>query len=145
MTQLGELVEAVPVVLGFHPARSLTMILIKGTRAVLTVRIDLPEATESAQRYADHLVGTLTARANVDADRAALIVVDQQRHEAVVSRVADALTRAGITGRPDGVGRGHPVRAALGVSRRVSPRRRARDHAPGGGLRNGRAGCAAQP
>ncbi|MGH3585358.1 MAG: DUF4192 domain-containing protein [Pseudonocardia sp.] len=94
---LGESVAAVPVLLGFHPARSLTVLLLTKRQVALTVRTDLPPATESAQRYAGQLVDSLTARGGVDADRAVLIVVDQQRHADLVTHVAQALARLGIT------------------------------------------------
>jgi hypothetical protein len=80
MTDLGELVAAVPVLLGFHPARSLTVLLMKDRRVVVTVRSELPESAESAERYADHLVRKLTD-ADLEAGRAALVAIDQQCHD----------------------------------------------------------------
>ncbi|OLT09685.1 hypothetical protein BJF78_30130 [Pseudonocardia sp. CNS-139] len=102
VSRLGELVAAVPVLTGFHPARSLVVILMKSGRVGLTVRSDLPEATESAQRYADFVAARI-AGADVSADGAALIVVNpqhQQHHADMVSHLARALAGLGITADP---------------------------------------------
>jgi hypothetical protein len=95
MTDLAELVAAVPVLLGFHPARSLAVLLMKGRRVEVMVRIELPEAAASAERYADHLVRKLTD-SDLEADRATLVAVDQQRHDNVLLHVAEALAQVGI-------------------------------------------------
>jgi hypothetical protein len=47
----GELVQAVPYLLGFHPARSLVLVGMRGTRLVVTARLDLADAQSGGIGY----------------------------------------------------------------------------------------------
>ena len=48
----GDLVAAVPYLLGFHPAESLVLVALRGTRLVVTARVDLPDPERAGELVA---------------------------------------------------------------------------------------------
>jgi hypothetical protein len=67
-----EVIRAVPYLLGFHPRESLVLLALAGSRLVLTVRLDLPDAAGEDPAV---LRETLAAVARAQADRLLGVVV----------------------------------------------------------------------
>jgi hypothetical protein len=61
LTSPPDLLAAVPYLLGYHPADSIVLVGLRGTRSVFHVRTDLPPSGE-ADAHARHLAGVLAAR-----------------------------------------------------------------------------------
>lgn len=88
----GEVVSAVPYLLGFSPDRSLVVIGLSGRRVVLTCRVDLSDVVD------DRCSGSVVeALGRVAADRVLIVAYDTERQ-----RTEDAL--ASMTGRLEPAG-----------------------------------------
>lgn len=89
----GDLVAALPALMGFHPSRSVVLLVMDGPRGRvrLTIRVDLPE-----QDLDDHWVALARALATgagrVEATHAMLVCVDADT--AVTRRAAEAVEAA---------------------------------------------------
>jgi hypothetical protein len=64
----GELVQAVPYLLGFHPTDSLVLVGLRGTVLIVTARLDLPPAHISRRSVADVVGQTVSALTRGGAD-----------------------------------------------------------------------------
>lgn len=93
----GDLVEAVPYLLGFHPEDSLVALAMRGRhrRLAFTMRIDLPDPGADMAHLADDIADCL---ARAGAEQAALVVVGNTAagyagppHDALIEAVARAL------------------------------------------------------
>jgi len=93
----GDLVEAVPYLLGFHPEDSLVALALRGRRRRLafTMRIDLPDPGADMAHLADDIADCL---ARAGAEQAAFVVVGNtaagytgRPHDALIEAVAHAL------------------------------------------------------
>ncbi|WP_133754358.1 DUF4192 domain-containing protein [Naumannella halotolerans] len=73
----GDLIAAVPYLLGFHPQHSLVILVLHGKRLVVTARIDLPEPEDFV-----HVPGFVTKMINANGGDAAVIIafVDDSDH-----------------------------------------------------------------
>ncbi|ATO15851.1 hypothetical protein CO540_20130 [Micromonospora sp. WMMA2032] len=91
----GDLVAAVPYLLGFHPADSIVVVAVRGRRVVFAARGDLPGAGVDPAPAARHLA-EVVARQEVDA---ATVVGygPAARVTGTVDAVGDALDAAGLT------------------------------------------------
>lgn len=70
---LGQMVASVPYTLGFHPARSLVVLVLDNAHEVMAGRLDLPEF-DHYQLVAEQLRGSLVWQ---DATKVALVVVSE--------------------------------------------------------------------
>ena len=50
LTSPGELITAIPFLLGFHPRRSVLLMALRQRRLSLTQRLDLPDPARSSRR-----------------------------------------------------------------------------------------------
>lgn len=67
----GDLIEAIPYLLGFHPRESLVIVGLAGTRVSITARVDLDELGEAGM-----LAGTLEVLVNGESTRAIAAIFD---------------------------------------------------------------------
>ncbi|MET8910295.1 DUF4192 domain-containing protein [Micromonospora sp. NPDC004551] len=90
----GDLVAAVPYLLGFHPADSVVVVAMRGRRVVFAARGDLPEPGSDPRPAARHLA-EVVARQGTDA---ATVVGygPADRVTGAVEAVGEALDRAGL-------------------------------------------------
>lgn len=72
----GELAQAIPYLLGFHPSRSLVVVGLRRGRVVVTARIDLADVAESAADGAALLAETLAAMLDSAVARVVAVVFD---------------------------------------------------------------------
>ncbi|GAA3747043.1 DUF4192 domain-containing protein [Micromonospora maritima] len=90
----GDLVAAVPYLLGFHPADSVVVVAVRGRRVVFAARGDLPEAGADPAPAARHLAEVV---ARQDADAATVVGYGPAaRVTGTVDAVGDALDSAGL-------------------------------------------------
>ncbi|MFG3299889.1 DUF4192 domain-containing protein [Micromonospora chersina] len=90
----GDLVAAVPYLLGFHPADSVVVVAVRGRRVVFAARGDLPEPGADPRPAARHLA-EVVARQRTDA--ATVIGYGPAgRVTAAVDAVGEALDRTGL-------------------------------------------------
>lgn len=68
----GDLIEAIPYLLGFHPRDSLVIVGLAGTRVSITARVDLGDLREAAM-----LAGTLRVLMNGESTRAIAAIFDE--------------------------------------------------------------------
>ena len=68
----GDLIEAIPYLLGFHPRDSLVVVGLAGTRVSITARIDLDDLGEAGM-----LAGTLRVLVNGESTRAIVAIFDE--------------------------------------------------------------------
>src|SRR5215472_69399 len=68
----GDLIEAIPYLLGFHPRDSLVIVGLVGTRVSITARVDLDDLREAGM-----LAGTLRVLANGASTRAIVAIFDE--------------------------------------------------------------------
>jgi len=68
----GDLIEAIPYLLGFHPRDSLVVVGLAGTRVSVTARIDLDDLGEAGM-----LAGTLRVLMNGESTRAIVAIFDE--------------------------------------------------------------------
>ena len=94
----AELIAAVPYLLGFHPAESVAIVALRGTRIVFAARYDLPavDLPAAAGRQSAVEVATVVAGQGVTGVTV-LGYGERARVTPTVLRVADALERAGVT------------------------------------------------
>jgi hypothetical protein len=93
ISELDQLVAAVPVLLGFHPENSLVLIFTKSNRIVLTTRDDLP-VQGLAEPHARMLATSLPAE--LTTDRVALVVIGPSARHDVTDAVRRRLGERGI-------------------------------------------------
>src|SRR5262245_62608422 len=67
----GDLIEAIPYLLGFHPRDSLVIVGLAGTRVSITARVDLDDLRDAAM-----LAGTLRVLLNGESTRAIAAIFD---------------------------------------------------------------------
>jgi hypothetical protein len=94
LADAGELIAAIPSLLGFHPADSLLVVTLKDTVVGLTVRVDLPPPPLYAA-----VVGQLTRPLRqVGADAAVIVVCGaaDPRHQELVQRAVAAVESIGL-------------------------------------------------
>jgi Domain of unknown function (DUF4192) len=68
----GDLIEAIPYLLGFHPRDSLVIVGLAGTRVSITARVDLDDLCEAGM-----LAGTLRVLANGESTSAIAAIFDE--------------------------------------------------------------------
>lgn len=94
----AELISAVPFLVGFHPADSLTVVAMHGPRVVFAVRTDLPEhgtPDEQAKAAVLHL-----ARVVLKQQVHAVTIIgygEESRATPAVLRISDVFRKAGLT------------------------------------------------
>ena len=103
----GDLVEAVPYLLGFHPRQSVVVLALRGPRRrlVLTMRLDLPMAGESPGALADGIA----ARVAHAGGEVVVLVVFAEFAPSSGARPAGGASPTGVARTPD--------RAAVPVGR----------------------------
>ncbi|WP_367130797.1 DUF4192 domain-containing protein [Saccharothrix sp. HUAS TT1] len=97
----GELIAAVPHLLGFHPSDSIVVVLVRDHAVAVTLRVDLPPPG-AVGRAVERITAPLTA---CGADEAAVVVIgggsgdppEHLPHSALVDRVDDLLHAAGVS------------------------------------------------
>jgi hypothetical protein len=101
----GELVGAVPVLIGFHPRESLVLLATggeSGRRLGLTLRIDLPPPERAARTEVEAVAASAVRGLLLDAPAGAAVVVVGARggadppHRVLVDRVVHALEGHGV-------------------------------------------------
>ncbi|SCL65856.1 DUF4192 domain-containing protein [Micromonospora chersina] len=90
----GDLVAAVPYLLGFHPADSVVVVAVRGRRVVFAARGDLPEPGVDPRPAARHLA-EVVARQGTDA-ATVIGYGPAARVTAAVDAVGEALDRTGL-------------------------------------------------
>ncbi|MEH0843012.1 DUF4192 domain-containing protein [Micromonospora sp. CPCC 205711] len=91
----GDLLAAVPYLLGFHPADSVVVVALRGRRIVFAARSDLPDPGTDPRLPADHL-GDVLARQ--EAESATVVGYGPaERVTPAVDAVRAALTDAGLS------------------------------------------------
>ncbi|MET7807153.1 DUF4192 domain-containing protein [Micromonospora chersina] len=90
----GDLVAAVPYLLGFHPADSVVVVAVRGRRVVFAARGDLPEPGADPRPAARHLA-EVVARQGTDA-ATVIGYGPAARVTAAVDAVGEALDRIGL-------------------------------------------------
>jgi hypothetical protein len=98
VSSTAELISAVPYLIGFHPADSLTVVAARGRRLAFAVRIDLPELRadpEEARAAILHLASVVASQGI----QAVTIIGygDSERVTPAVQRLSESFGRAGIT------------------------------------------------
>lgn len=93
----ADLINAVPYLIGFHPADSIAVIAIRGSRVIFAGRHDLPPPEWSAAQARTEAQGMAAIVARQDADAATVIGYGEgPRVTSAVLRTAEALRRAGL-------------------------------------------------
>lgn len=94
----AELISAVPFLIGFHPADSLTVVALRGPRVTFAVRMDLPEhdVPEEEARAAVHHLAAVVLQQQTEAVTI-LGYGDEPRVTPALLRVSHAFRRAGVT------------------------------------------------
>ena len=94
----AELISAVPFLIGFHPADSLTVVAMHGPRITFAVRIDLPEHSTPDEEARAAVLHLATVVLQQQAEAVSIIGYgDEPRVTPAVLRISDAFRKAGLT------------------------------------------------
>ena len=94
----AELISAVPFLIGFHPADSLTVVAMHGPRITFAVRVDLPEHSTPDEEARAAVLHLATVVLQQQAEAVSIIGYgDEPRVTPAVLRISDAFRKAGLT------------------------------------------------